>query len=73
VRPGWFATNAWQWKTGIAAGEVKILFPDATFDLISTEDIGGVCGAITVGGWKAAKRRMLCIFVGLNLGLREML
>ncbi|TVY43258.1 Nitrogen metabolite regulation-like protein [Lachnellula subtilissima] len=56
VRPGYFASNTLQWKPMIADGEVKILYPDATFDMISPEDIGRVCGAITVGGWKTARK-----------------
>ncbi|TVY44428.1 Nitrogen metabolite regulation-like protein [Lachnellula occidentalis] len=47
VRPGWFASNTSQWKPMIADGKVKILYPYATFELISPEDIGRGCGAIT--------------------------
>lgn len=64
VRPGWFASNALQWKAMIADGEVKILYPDATFDMISPEDIGRVCGAVTVGGWKAAKGKDIIYLCG---------
>ena len=51
----------------IAAGEVKVLYPDATFDLISPEDIGRVCGVITAGGWKAAKGKNIVYLCGPEL------
>ena len=48
VRPAFFATNSLWWKEDIQAGEVRIPYPDAKFDWISSEDIGRVCGRLLV-------------------------
>jgi uncharacterized protein YbjT (DUF2867 family) len=50
VRPGSFASNAFQYKAGLMKGEVKIYGPDARIDCIVPEDIGRVCGTILAKG-----------------------
>ena len=50
ARPGSFATNTRQFKSGIQSGEVEIFGPDATVDCIVSEDIGRVCGTILANG-----------------------
>lgn len=50
VRPAYFASNAFRWAAMARAGEVKVLYPDATFDWITPGDIGRVCGTLVAGG-----------------------
>lgn len=50
ARPGSFASNTVQFKTGLEQGEVKIYKPDATVDYIVPEDIGRVCGTVLAKG-----------------------
>lgn len=50
VRPGAFATNTLFWKSGIAAGEVKVHAPDGLFDYITPNDMGVVSGKILAKG-----------------------
>ena len=50
VRPTYFASNAFFWKsTIINDGEVRTAYPDAEFDWISPADIGRVCGSLLAG------------------------
>ncbi|KAL8685748.1 MAG: hypothetical protein Q9218_007566 [Villophora microphyllina] len=50
IRPGYFASNTLQYKTGLEKGLVKIQKPDAKVDCIVPEDIGRVSGTILVKG-----------------------
>ena len=50
VRPGYFASNTLEWKSGIEKGEVKLYVPDAKIDCIVPEDIGRVCGRVLAKG-----------------------
>jgi uncharacterized protein YbjT (DUF2867 family) len=50
ARPGSFASNTLQYKTGLKKGEVKIHRPDAKVDCIVPEDIGRVCGTVLAKG-----------------------
>ncbi|KAL2018109.1 hypothetical protein VTK56DRAFT_1239 [Thermocarpiscus australiensis] len=54
VRPAFFATNVVRWFGGLfAAGEGKLLYPEARFDYITPEDIGRVCGSLLTNGPRA--------------------
>lgn len=51
VRPGYFASNLFQYREGIAkGGEVQLVYPEAQFDFVVPEDIGRVCGRLLVEG-----------------------
>lgn len=50
ARPGSFASNNVQFKTGVHEGHVRIFAPDTTVDCIVPEDIGRVCGTILAKG-----------------------
>ena len=50
VRPGYFASNALQYKDNFVQGEVRLPNPDIEFDWISPEDIGRVVGVILAHG-----------------------
>lgn len=50
VRPGSFASNTIQYKTGLESGLVKIFAPDATIDAIAQDDIGRACGTVLAKG-----------------------
>lgn len=50
ARPGSFASNTIQYKTGLENGLVKIFTPNATIDAIAQEDIGRACGTVLVKG-----------------------
>ncbi|PWY90382.1 NAD(P)-binding protein [Aspergillus sclerotioniger CBS 115572] len=50
VRPAFYASNILHEKQAILQGEVKHPNPEATFDFISSEDIGHVAGTILVNG-----------------------
>lgn len=53
VRPAYFASNALRWAADARAGEIKVLYPDATFDWITPGDIGRVAGTLVAGGRSA--------------------
>ncbi|KAJ5364548.1 uncharacterized protein N7496_010261 [Penicillium cataractarum] len=53
VRPAFFNTNAKWWAGMIREGEVKIAYPDSTFDWISPGDIGRIAGKLLVQGIQA--------------------
>ncbi|CZR69621.1 related to NmrA-like family protein [Phialocephala subalpina] len=57
VRPKYFATNSLGWKPMIAAGEVRILHPEAQWDWITPKDIGLVCGRLLVDGFEVVGGR----------------
>jgi uncharacterized protein YbjT (DUF2867 family) len=50
LRPGPFASNTLQYKSGIEKGEVRIFMPDANVGYIDPEDIGRVAGTILAEG-----------------------
>ncbi|KAK1148539.1 hypothetical protein N8T08_009545 [Aspergillus melleus] len=50
VRPAFYSSNIVHERSAILHGEVKLPNPDATFDFISSEDIGHVAGTILVNG-----------------------
>lgn len=50
VRPGYFASNSLRWKEMIQAGRVKLVYPKATLDWITPEDIGQVSAAALARG-----------------------
>ena len=50
VRPGAFASNNLQYKSGLAKDHVKIFAPETTVDCIAPEDIGAVCGTVLANG-----------------------
>ncbi|MCJ1443780.1 MAG: hypothetical protein MMC23_004280 [Stictis urceolatum] len=50
LRPGSFASNTSQYKSGIKGGEVKMFTPDIKVDGISPEDIGRVGGTVLANG-----------------------
>lgn len=52
VRPKYFATNSLGWKPMIAAGEVRILHPEAKWDWIASADIGRVTGVLLADGFE---------------------
>ncbi|KAK4128069.1 NAD(P)-binding protein [Parathielavia appendiculata] len=61
VRPGYFASNLFQYAKHIAnnkaGGEVvRLVCPEAKFDMIAPEDIGRVCGRLLVEGQQALKQ-----------------
>ena len=56
VRPGSFASNTTQYKTGLEKGEVKIYEPEAQVDCIVPEDIGRVSGTILARGPQDGQR-----------------
>lgn len=49
VRPAYFASNAFRWKNMISAGEVRLAYPEAKFDWITSEDMGCVSAAFLAG------------------------
>lgn len=50
VRPGSFASNELQYKSGFEKGDVKITFPKSKIDCIVPEDIGRVSGTVLAKG-----------------------
>ena len=58
VRPGSFASNTRDFKTGINEGEVKILRPELKADHIVPEDIGRVVGTILAKGPQDENRKI---------------
>lgn len=50
ARPGSFASNTIQYKSGLEKGVVKIHMPDSRVDCIVPEDIGRVCGTVLAKG-----------------------
>ena len=58
VRPGSFASNTRDFKTGLNEGEVKILRPELKADHIVPEDIGRVSGTILAKGPQDEKREI---------------
>jgi hypothetical protein len=50
LRPGYFASNLFRLKDGIAKGDVRILATQLTWDCISPEDIGEVAAGILAKG-----------------------
>ncbi|KAF2171021.1 hypothetical protein M409DRAFT_64012 [Zasmidium cellare ATCC 36951] len=50
IRPGGFATNSLQWKSGILAGKLEILGQDFKMDCITPGDMGRVSGNVLVKG-----------------------
>lgn len=55
VRPGCFATNLLEYKSGILAGEVGAVSPDTKFDWITPDDMGRVSGTILAKGLRDQK------------------
>lgn len=53
LRPAFFSTNARWWAGMIREGEVKIAYPNSSFDWISPGDIGRVAGKFLVQGIQA--------------------
>lgn len=53
LRPAFFNTNAVWWASMIREGDVKIAYPNSTFDWISPTDIGRVAGRLLVEGIQA--------------------
>ncbi|CAK4032728.1 Hypothetical predicted protein [Lecanosticta acicola] len=59
IRPGAFATNAMAfWGSGIKAGEVELVSPDAKQDMITPDDMGRVSGTILANGPKDGQRHV---------------
>ena len=56
VRPAFFASNALWYKRMIPDGEVKMAYPNAEFDWISPEDIGGLCATLLARGSQGVER-----------------
>ncbi|KAK0613691.1 hypothetical protein B0T14DRAFT_405455, partial [Immersiella caudata] len=52
IRPAFFASNAFWWKSMIPTGKVKVFAPDIVMDWITPGDIGRVAASILVGGTK---------------------
>ena len=50
VRPGYFASNTIEYKSGIVRGKPQIFRPEATIDCIVPEDIGWVSGTVLAKG-----------------------
>jgi uncharacterized protein YbjT (DUF2867 family) len=50
LRPGYFASNLFRLKDGIAKGEVRILAPQLTWDCIAPDDIGEIAGVVLARG-----------------------
>lgn len=50
LRPGSFASNMLQYKSGLKQGQAKIFLPDGRVDCIVPEDIGRVAGTILAKG-----------------------
>ncbi|RAH84613.1 NmrA-like family protein [Aspergillus japonicus CBS 114.51] len=59
VRPAFYASNLLHEKQAILRGQVGLPNPDATFDFISSEDIGHVAGTILVNGAQEQIVRLL--------------
>ena len=53
VRSGFFARNAFWWKSAVPRGEVKLFAPELKMDWITPSDIGGWRGR----SWRAGQRR----------------
>jgi nucleoside-diphosphate-sugar epimerase len=49
IRPGYFASNSTRWKKMIQTGTVKLVYPTAKLDWITSEDIGQVSAALLAG------------------------
>ncbi|KAJ5203937.1 uncharacterized protein N7498_004816 [Penicillium cinerascens] len=58
VRPGSFVTNILRYKSGIAAGEVKLHTPNSKLDCITPVDMGRVSGIILAQGPKNGQRKV---------------
>ena len=67
IRAGYFASNTKLWKGQLAAGVMKIKAPNARFDFLSAEDIGGVAGTILGKGPGAVEGRSYLEVVGPKL------
>ena len=50
VRAGYFATNTLWWSELFAGDELKLPYPEATYDWISPEDVSRVCGSALAKG-----------------------
>lgn len=50
VRPAFFASNASWWREMVKAGDVRIPYPQATYDFIVPKDIGRAAAAALVKG-----------------------
>lgn len=50
IRPGFFASNSFQYKEGIKKGKVEIFVPDIKMDWITPGDIGRVAASVLVKG-----------------------
>ncbi|RAK77445.1 uncharacterized protein BO72DRAFT_527616 [Aspergillus fijiensis CBS 313.89] len=68
VRPAFYASNLLHEKQAILRGQVRLPSPDATFDFISSEDIGHVAGTILVNG---AQERIVRLLGPGRMTLRE--
>ncbi|KAH8888093.1 NAD(P)-binding protein [Thozetella sp. PMI_491] len=75
IRPGYFNTNAVGfWSKMLREGEVKMAYPEATWDWIAPEDIGKVIeanagkNAIYLCGPKFVSQRDAAIIFGRGLG-----
>ena len=67
VRANYFASNARRWKPMFVSGDMKIVYPDVTFDWLSPRDVGRVCGALVAGGWSAAQGHNVVPLSGPNV------
>jgi uncharacterized protein YbjT (DUF2867 family) len=64
VRPCYFASNILLYLKNIAAGETaRVVYPDAKFDFIVTEDIGRVCGNLLARGPDALRDGSNVVFL----------
>ena len=50
IRPAFYASNVLWWKGMIEAGDVRVPYPQGTYDTIAPKDIGRVAGAALVEG-----------------------
>lgn len=53
LRPAFFNTNVMFWERMLHEGEVKVAYPESTFDWISPTDIGRAAGRLLVQGIEA--------------------
>lgn len=48
IRPAWFASNSFWYKSQISSGEVKLAYPEPEYDWVLPEDIGALADKFLV-------------------------
>lgn len=67
VRPTYFASNSFFFKSMVIEGDVKLPYPEVKFDWISPGDIGRVCAAILAAGLKPGERENVVRLCGSRI------